>query len=271
MTDDLLRRIAEALERLSPPPLPAADMSAHPAYFWNGHDVGVVTDFAPLPHHLIMTVDRQADAIMENSRRHALGHAAHDILLWGARGMGKSALVKSAIGALQRDGMAVALVEAAMTDISTLPALFTLLGAVDRPFILFIDDMVFGADDPNARLLRSMMEGGAQARPGNVRLYITSNHRNIVEHGGVAAEEAVNPRDVLDDRLALADRFGMKLGFQYPDQAAYLEMVAAYASHFGLEWDEQDAIAFAHARGGRSGRIAWHYAVELAGRTGRRL
>ena len=112
-----------------------------------------------------------------------------------------------------------------------------------------------------------MLEGGAEARPANVRLYVTSNRRNIVGRT-LNENEAINPRDVADDKLALADRFGLKLGFQYPDQTAFLAMVAAYAAHFGLQWEQSDALAFAHARGGRSGRIAWHYAVELAGRAG---
>lgn len=271
MTDDLLNRIAQALERLAPAPRAPADLIAHPAYHWNGHALDAVQRFAPLPLDLVVGVDRQKADILTNSRRLAQSHAAHDVLLWGARGMGKSALVKSAVGALQVEGLPLALVESTADQIASLPQLFKLLGYIDRPFIVFIDDMAFEGDDAGPRRLRSMLEGGAEARPDNVRLYVTSNRRNIVERRHEDEEHAVNARDVADDRLALADRFGLKLGFQYPDQADFLAMVAAYATHHGLPWDEADALAFAHQRGGRSGRIAWHYTIELAGRAGRKI
>lgn len=271
MTDDILHRIAAALERLAPAPKPAADLIAHSAYHWTGQALEAVSRFAPLPLALVVGVDRQKADVLTNSRRLAQHHAAHDVLLWGARGMGKSALVKSAVGALQDEGLPIALVECTADHISSLPQLFTLLGRTDRPFIVFIDDMAFEGDDAGPRRLRSMLEGGAEARPDNVRLYVTSNRRNIVERGQADEDNAVNARDVADDRLALADRFGMKLGFQYPDQADFLAMVAAYAAHFGLAWEQADALAFAHQRGGRSGRVAWHYTVELAGRAGRVL
>ncbi len=270
--DDILRRIADALERLAPPASTPADLSAHPAYHWAGKTLAAIGNFAPLPERLIVGVDRQKAAIIENSRRHAEGHAAHDVLLWGARGMGKSALVKSVTGALQAQGLPLALVETTVDQLASLPALFALLGnAGARRFILFIDDIAFEGDEAGPRRLRSMLEGGSEARPANVRLYVTSNRRNIVERRHGDEDDAVNARDVADDRLALADRFGLKLGFQYPDQPGFLAMVAAYAAHFGLEWAEADALAFAHQRGGYSGRVAWHYAVELAGRAGRSL
>jgi uncharacterized protein len=269
--DNLLARIADALERLAPPVAAPSDLAAHPAYHWDGHVLATVTNFTPLPESLIVGVDRQKTDVLTNSRRLAQGHAAHDVLLWGARGMGKSALVKSVTAALQAQGLPLALVETTADQLASLPMLFALLAASERRFILFIDDMAFEGDDAGPRRLRSMLEGGSEARPANVRLYVTSNRRNIVERRQDDEDSAVNARDVADDRLALADRFGLKLGFQYPDQAAFLEMVAAYAAHFGLDWDEGDALAFAHQRGGRSGRVAWHYAVELAGRAGRSL
>jgi uncharacterized protein len=268
---ETLRRIADALERLAPSAAIPADLSAHPAYHWDGKSLEAVTRFAPLPLNLIVGVDRQKTDILTNSQRLAQGHAAHDVLLWGARGMGKSALVKSVVAALQAERHPLALVESTADQLASLPALFHQLAGASRRFILFIDDMAFEGDDAGPRRLRSMLEGGSEARPDNVRLYVTSNRRNIVERNHADEEAAINARDVADDRLALADRFGLKLGFQYPDQAAFLEMVAAYAAHFALEWDEADALAFAHQRGGRSGRVAWHYAVELAGRAGRSL
>jgi uncharacterized protein len=267
----ILARIADALERIAPPRAQPADLTAHPAYHWDGNTLAAVANFAPLPESLIVGVDRQKADVMTNSRRLAQGHAAHDVLLWGARGMGKSALVKSVTAALQGAGLPLALVETTADQLASLPRLFALLAASDRRFILFIDDMAFEGDDAGPRRLRSMLEGGSEARPANVRLYVTSNRRNIVERLQEDEDAAVNARDVADDRLALADRFGLKLGFQYPDQAAFLEMVAAYTVHYELAYDESDALAFAHQRGGRSGRVAWHYTVELAGRAGRAL
>jgi uncharacterized protein len=271
MNDALLLRIAEALERIAPAALPATDLSAHPAYHWDGRCLQSIATFAPMPLDLIVGVGRQAASILENSKRHVAGYAAHDILLWGARGMGKSALVKSVVGALQAQSLPLALVEASAGHIDSLPALFALLASSNRRFILFIDDIAFDKDDNSPRLLRSMLEGGAEARPGNVRLYVTSNRRNILDRGMADQADAINSRDSADDTLALADRFGLKLGFQYPDQDDFLDMVRAYAAHFALDWTQADALAFAHQRGGRSGRIAWHYAVELAGRAGRRI
>jgi uncharacterized protein len=271
LSDEILRRIADALERLAPPAEATADLTAHSAYHWDGKALAAVNRFAPLPLDLIVGVDRQKADILTNSQRLAHGHAAHDVLLWGARGMGKSALVKSVVAALQGEGLPIALVESTADQLASLPSLFHKLSDANRPFILFIDDMAFEGDDAGPRRLRSMLEGGSEARPDNVRLYVTSNRRNIVERNAADEDAAVNARDVADDRLALADRFGMKLGFQYPDQAAFLDMVSAYAMHFSLAWDQADALAFAHQRGGRSGRVAWHYAVELAGRAGRNL
>lgn len=271
MNDNTLKRIAEALERLSPPPAPPTDLSSSPAYHWDGEIIAAVQEFRPLPTDLIVGVDRQKADLIENTRRHAAGAASHDVLLWGARGMGKSALVKSVVAALQDEGFFIALVEAAAGQIVSLPTLFEELSASGRRYILFVDDISFEQNDDGARLLRSLLEGGVEARPDNVRLYVTSNRRNIVERTASEQDEPLNVRDNIDDSLALADRFGLKLGFQYPDQESYLKMVGAYAGHFDLDWDEAGALAFAHGRGGRSGRVAWHYTVELAGRAGRKI
>ncbi len=271
MSDQILKRIAEALERLSPPPAPPTDLSSFAAYHWNGTALAAVHDFKPLPLDLIVGVDRQKSDLVENCRRHASGAASHDVLLWGARGMGKSALVKSVVATLQEDGFFIALVEAAASHVTSLPALFEELGASGRRYLLFVDDISFEPHDQNARLLRSLLEGGVEARPNNVRLCVTSNRRNIVERESSEQAEALNVRDAVDDSLALADRFGLKLGFQYPDQDAYLRMVGCYAAHFDLDWDESDALGFAQGRGSRSGRIAWHYTIELAGRAGRKI
>ncbi len=272
MSSDLdLARIAAALERMAPPPPPAADPLAHPAYIWRENVLVATRAFRPLSLDLLTGIEAQKAAVLGNARRLADRQPAHDVLLWGARGAGKSSLVKSVVGALQAGGADLALIEVAPDALSTLPHLFDLMAPLDRAFALFVDDLGFEDGAAGPRTLRSLLEGGAEARPDNARLHVTANRRHIVarEHG--EEERAVNARDVLDDRLALADRFGLSVGFHTVDQPTYLAMVAAYAAEFGLPFDGADAIAWATGRGARSGRVAWHYVVELAGREGRTI
>ncbi len=270
MDDDLLARIADALDRLAPGPMVSA-AEGRPAYHWDGRQLRVVDDFAPIPLDLLAGIEGQKLALMDNGRRLALGHGAHDALLWGARGAGKSALVKSSVAALQAEGQKIALVESAAGAISTLPALFALIKDWDQAVILFIDDLAFEGGDEAARTLRSVLQGGATARPAHVRIYLTSNRRHIVARSMEEQNDPINPRDVIDDRLALADRFGLSLGFHACDQDTYLAMVAGYAEHLGLSFDPQEALTWSTQRGARSGRVAWHYATELAGRAGKTL
>ena len=268
MTDALLARIADALERLAPPPPPAADPMAHPAYLWRGDALEAARAFAPLPLDRLAGIDAQKAALVEKCRRLAAGRAAHDVLLWGSRGAGKSALVKAAVGALQAEGAAIALIEIPTDALATLPRLFALIAGCSRAFVLFLDDLGFqeGSDAP--RLLRSMLEGGAEARPANARLAVTANRRHLVSRDLSEQDSAINPRDVVDDKLALADRFGLSLGFHVCDQETFLAMIRGYTDALGLPLDSADALAFSVGRGGRSGRIAWHYVVDLAGRHG---
>ena len=268
MTDALLARIADALERLSPPPLAPADPLAHPAYLWRNGALVAARGFAPMPLGLLQGVDAQKDALVGNMTRLAAGLAAHDVLLWGARGTGKSALVKAGVGAVQDAGGDLALVEVAGDALIGLPALFATIADIPRAFALFIDDLGFAEPSEAPRLLRSMLEGGAEARPDNARLHVTSNRRHIVPRDIAEQDSAINPRDVADDKLALADRFGLSLGFHVVDQPTYLAMVERYAHAYALPFDPQDAIGWATQRGGRSGRVAWHYLIELAGRHG---
>jgi uncharacterized protein len=266
---DPLARIAAALERLSPPPPPAADPAAHPAYVWREGVLVATRAFRPLALDLLTGIEAQKAQLLGNARRLADRLPAHDVLLWGARGTGKSSLVKSVVGALQAEGKDIALVEVAPDALASLPHLFDLIAGVDRAFALFLDDLGFEEGSAGPRTLRSLLEGGAEARPTNARLHVTANRRHIVarEHG--EADRAINARDVLDDSLALADRFGLSIGFHNVDQPTYVAMVAAYAAQFGLRFDPADAIAWATGRGARSGRVAWHYVVELAGREGK--
>jgi len=269
MTDPLAR-IADALERLSPPPAPAADPLAHPAYVWRGASLAATRAFAPLPLAMLHGVEAQRDALLDDFRRLAAGHAAQDVLLWGARGTGKSALVKSALAAVQAEGGNIALVEAATAHLETLPELFALLATAPRSYAIFLDDLGFDAAG-DARALRSLLEGGAEARPANARLVVTSNRRHLIPRDIAEQASAINPRDSIDDSLALADRFGLSLGFHAIDQETYVGIVRGYADAHGLAFDPAEAINWATRRGSRSGRVAWQYVVDLAGRSGKSL
>ena len=268
MNDALLTRIAEALERISPPPAVAADPLAHPAYVWSGATLQAARDFAPVPIDLLEGIDAQKDVLLENLRRLAKRLPAHDALLWGARGTGKSALTKSAVGQVQAEGGAIALVEAEGHHLDSLPALFAVLAPIDRAFAVFVDDLGFDDGGDGPRRLRSLLEGGAEARPSNVRLFVTANRRHIVPRDMREQQDAIAARDVMDDKLALADRFGLSLGFHVIDQPTYVAIVRGYAANHGLRFDPQEAIAWATVRGSRSGRVAWQYVVELAGQQG---
>lgn len=259
MTNDqisALQRIASALERLAPLLPPEADPEVGLAYRWDGARLLALADHAPMPAARFAGVDSQMAALRQNIAALARSNAAHDMLLWGVRGMGKSALIRSLAAEA-----GVALVQAAGDQLASLPLLFQRLAAVPRPFLLFVDDLAFAGTDPSVRLLRSVLDGGIAERPANVRMAVTSNHRHLVERevGG----DPRHGRDVQDDQLALVDRFGLVLGFHTPDQDGYLEMVRRHTEADGLSFDPADAIAFALGRGSRSGRTAWHYRTEL--------
>ena len=265
MDDRTLTRIADALDRLSPPP-PATPAPDALAYRWqHGHLTAAAFD--PLPLDLLTGIDRQRSAVLTNITRLAAGHAAHDMLLWGSRGSGKSALVKSIVRQVQVVS-SLALVEIAPDSLAEIGTLFDTVAAMDRPVLVFVDDLGFDGDLGAARALRSMLDGGATARTARVRLAVTSNRRHIVPRELAEQDSAINPRDVADDRLALADRFGLSLGFHLPNQDEWLAMVTNYAQKFGLPFDQADALEFVTTRGTRSGRSAWHYTVDVAGRAG---
>ena len=267
--DETLARIAAALERIAPPAPPAPDWLAAPAYVWDGVAARAVAHLEAPALALLQGIDAQKALVVENVARHAEGHAAHDMLLWGARGMGKSALIRAATRAAQGEG-AIALVQVAQDALPTLARLFAALGAVERRFLVFIDDLGFEEGDGiGPRALRSWLEGGVEARPGNVRLAVTSNRRAIVARSMREQDDPINPRDVVDDRLALADRFGLSVGFHNCGQDEFLAIIAGYADALGLAWEQGDALEWAQRRGGRSGRVASHYINEIAGRAGR--
>jgi predicted AAA+ superfamily ATPase len=270
MTDPLIR-IADALETLAarPLPRPEADAATGDWFVWHDRDLAAVPPPRLTPLGLYAGVDAQKTQLHENLRRHAAGLPAHDVLLWGARGMGKSSLVRAAHGALLADGNDIALVQLAAPDLADLSRLFERLAPVRRRFTIFLDDLTLDGDGGHVHALRSLLDGGVMARPDHVRLVVTSNRRNLVPRShGVADHDAVNPRDVADDQLALADRFGLRLGFHACDQADYLTMCANYAGAHGLAFDPAAALAWAAGRGARSGRVAWQFTVETAGAAG---
>ncbi len=272
---DALTRIATALERLAgtAASTPDPDWLAAPAYVWTGTEARAVARLEAPALGQLRAIERQKETVLANVRRLASGAAAHDVLLWGARGMGKSALLRAAvIATAAEDPAAIALVQVGTDALATLPALFARLRAVDRAFLVFVDDLAFeDGGDAQARHLRSVLEGGVEVRPANVRLAVTSNRRAIVARDMGEQDDPINPRDVVDDRLALADRFGLSIGFHAASQDDYLVIVAGYADPLGLAWDDTDALEWARRRGARSGRTAWHYVTELAGRAGRAL
>lgn len=275
MTSDgpLLERIALALERLVPAERAATDWLAAPAYVWDGSAARAVERLEAPALALLRGVEQQKQAVVDNVLRHAAGHAAHDMLLWGSRGMGKSALIRSAIrGAQEESAGAIALVQVAPDALSGLSALFGELGKVARRFIVYIDDLGFeDGDSTGPRQLRSWLEGGVEARPDNVRIAVTANRRAIVSRHMSEQDDPINPRDVVDDRLALADRFGLSIGFHNCSQDDYLDIIRGYAEALGLSFEDGDALEWSKRRGARSGRVAWHYVTELAGRAGRPL
>ena len=268
--DQLLTRIVSAMERLAPAATPPTDWLAHPAYVWDGKGSRAVAEFHAPALALLRGIDAQKEVVTENVARLAAGRAAHDMLLWGSRGMGKSALLRSAILSAQADDPAsVALVQVAPDALASLAALFAALRSVQRQFLVFIDDLGFeDGDSTGPRALRSWLEGGVEARPGNVRIAVTSNRRAIVARHLSEQDDPINPRDAVDDRLALADRFGLSVGFHNCSQDDYLSIISGYADAHGLAWDQAEALEWSKRRGARSGRVAWQFVTELAGRAG---
>lgn len=276
----LLKRIAEALERLAPPPAADAGFGQADAFVWNaesGRPVPV-PEVARVDLSLIRGVDRVRDILLDNTRRFALGLPANNALLWGARGMGKSSLVKAAHAAVNADSPhSLILIEIHREDIESLPRLMTLLRNQERRAVIFCDDLSFDRDDASYKSLKAVLEGGIEGRPANVIFYATSNRRHLMPRDMMENERstAINPSEAVEEKVSLSDRFGLWLGFHNCSQADYLGMVEAYAEHYGLkigsEALEAEAIEWAATRGARSGRVAWQFIQDLAGRLGQRL
>lgn len=268
---DLLARIADALERIAPAPASAQDWFASPAYSWNAGATRAIPQLAALPLDRLIAIDRQKAAVCANIARHAQGFAAHDMLLWGARGTGKSALIRAAVNAWQQRGgsAGLALLQAAPASLNDLPRLFDTLGGVDRRFLVLIDDLAFDdGEGRSLRALRSALDGGVEPRPDNVRLAVTTNLRAMLAREASDQADPLHARDRVEDALALADRFGLRLGFHPFDRDSYLAIVHAHAAPLGIAVDEAEALAWSRQQGQLSGRSARQFVTEVAGREG---
>jgi uncharacterized protein len=284
-TPNLLARIAEALERLSPPPAPQPDFSAADAFVWRAetHVLVPVKKVSRVDLGLLRGVDYLRDQLVGNTERFACGLPANNALLWGARGMGKSSLVKAVhaeVGArlAGTPGFSgLKLIEIHREDIESLPALMGLLRDAEPRFIVFCDDLSFDGGDASYKSLKAALEGGVEGRPANVLFYATSNRRHLLPRDMMDNERstAINPGEAVEEKVSLSDRFGLWLGFHKCSQDDYLAMVFAYADHYRLaaprEQVRAEALEWAITRGSRSGRAAFQYIQDLAGRLGRKL
>jgi predicted AAA+ superfamily ATPase len=276
----LLHRIAEALDRLAPPLASANDLGAADAFVWHAEREGLepVHDVNRVEISLLRGVDRVRDILLENTRRFAVGLPANNVLLWGARGTGKSALVKATHAAVnEARPRALALIEIHREDIPTLPRLLGLVRNSERRCVLFCDDLSFDQNDASYKSLKAVLEGGIEGRPSNVVLYATSNRRHLMARDMIENERstAINPSEAVEEKVSLSDRFGLWLGFHNVDQETFHAIVRGYAQHYGLDLpDEQlkaDANEWSITRGSRSGRVAWQFIQDLAGRLGKPL
>jgi uncharacterized protein len=281
---ETLRRIAEALERLSPRPTAAHDLAAADAFVW--HPDGrliAVPKVNRVEMALLRGIDRVRDTLMDNTERFAKGLAANNALLWGARGMGKSSLVKASHAAVNaahakdKGFLPLKLVEIHREDIESLPSLMAITRASPFRFLVFCDDLSFDSDDTTYKSLKAVLEGGIEGRPDNVIFYATSNRRHLMPRDMMDNERAtaINPGEAIEEKVSLSDRFGLWLGFHRCSQDEFLEMVNGYIKHHGIRIDADtlraEALEWATTRGSRSGRVAWQYVQDLAGRLGVQL
>lgn len=280
-TTALLLRIANALERLAPAERPKPDFEAADAFVWQAAQSAL----QPVPRvnrvemALLHGIDRVRDQLFDNTERFARGLPANNALLWGARGMGKSSLVKAVHAEINSRGESerrLKLVEIHREDIESLPVLMGLMRERPYGFIVFCDDLSFDSDDTTYKSLKAVLEGGIEGRPENVLFYATSNRRHLLPRDMMENERstAINPGEAVEEKVSLSDRFGLWLGFHRCSQDEYLQMVFAYCAHFGLEGDADkiraEALEWATTRGARSGRTAWQFIQDLAGRLGKR-
>ncbi|MGB3500023.1 MAG: ATP-binding protein [Mesorhizobium sp.] len=274
-----LDSLIAAVSLLAPPVPPPSDFAAADCFVWDA-DRGFaapVTRVSRVDIGLIKGVDRVRDILVDNTLRFASGLPANNVLLWGARGMGKSSLVKAAHAAANAGGKPLKLIEIHREDIASLPRLMNLLKVSPHRFVLFCDDLSFDNDDTSYKSLKAALDGGVEGRPDNVILYATSNRRHLLPRDMIENERstAINPSEAVEEKVSLSDRFGLWLGFHKCSQDEYLQMIDGYVAHFGLKIAEDqlraEALEWATTRGSRSGRVAWQFIQDLAGRLGQKL
>jgi predicted AAA+ superfamily ATPase len=279
----VLTRIADALERLTPAASPRPDFTAADAFVWQaaGRRLSPVPKVNRVEMSLLRGIDRVRDMLAENTQRFANGLPANNALLWGARGMGKSSLVKAVHAEINHakpvGALPLKLIEIHREDIETLPDLMSLLRPDRHRFIVFCDDLSFDADDTSYKSLKAVLEGGIEGRPDNVIFYATSNRRHLLPRDMMENERstAINPGEAIEEKVSLSDRFGLWLGFHKCSQDEYLDMVFGYVDHLGLDASHDairaEALEWATTRGARSGRTAWQFIQDLAGRLGKAI
>lgn len=273
---DALERIAAALERMSPAPSDTPDFSQADAFVWHVEPdrLQPVSEVSRVDMSLLVGVDRSRDTLLENTLQFARGLPANNALLWGARGMGKSSLVKAVHAAVRAEGHMLKIVELQREDLSSVGRLLEMLRQSAERFLLFCDDLSFSHDDQHYKSLKAVLDGGIEGRPENVVFYATSNRRHLMPRDMIENERstAINPSEAVEEKVSLSDRFGLWLGFHPCDQDEYLAMIRGYCDAYGVEVDADtlraEAIEWQATRGARSGRVAWQYFTDLAGRLG---
>jgi len=276
VTKDPMERIAAALERMAPAPLATPDFDAATAFVWHTDPdrLEPVGNVSRVDIGLLVGVDRSRDTLLANTRQFAAGLPANNALLWGARGMGKSSLVKAIHADVHASHDRLRIVELQREDLPSVGRLLSLLRGAPQRFILFCDDLSFGHDDAHYKSLKAVLDGGIEGRPDNVVLYATSNRRHLMPRDMIENERgsAINPSEAVEEKVSLSDRFGLWLGFHPCDQDQYLSMIRGYCDAHGVQISDDDlraeAIEWQATRGARSGRVAWQYFVDLAGRKG---
>ena len=275
-----IEKLRAAVERLAGPAPAVNDWTAADCFVWAPQRQHLQPVARPnrVDISLIRGVDHVRDILVDNTLRFASALPANNVLLWGARGMGKSSLVKAVHALAAREtGSGLKLVEVHREDIATLPALMEILKSGPAPVIIFCDDLSFDHDDTSYKSLKAALDGGVEGRPDNVILYATSNRRHLLPRDMMENEQstAINPSEAVEEKVSLSDRFGLWLGFYKCSQADYLGMIDSYADYFGLEKDRADlhaeALEWSTTRGSRSGRVAWQFIQDLAGRLGKPL
>ncbi|MDP1669777.1 ATP-binding protein [Phaeovulum sp.] len=274
---DPLDRIAAALERLAPAPAPGPDFDAAAAFVWHTAPdrLEPVAEVSRVDLALLLGIDRARDTLLANTEQFSRGRAANNALLWGARGMGKSSLVKAVHATVLARGHSLTLVELGRDDLPSVPRLLAHLRAASpRRFVLFCDDLSFSADDQHYKSLKAVLDGGIEGRPANVLFYATSNRRHLMPREMIENERstAIRPSEAVEEKVSLSDRFGLWLGFHPCGQDEFLAMIEGYCAAYGLVVDaarlRAEAIEWQATRGARSGRVAWQYFTDLAGRHG---